>query len=359
MAPAEPDLYLCNTYRHLLLALANVETQSRPATVVYLQDDVPLPPALQARLAALYPQTQFVITTDAAQQAAFARLPGWLPAIVRRNLSWKGWRLIRPQDWQSPVLADGRFATGYFSHAGFFMAKVLALRCRNVVLRESGLNNYAVLALPPLKALLRACVGLSPHHQIWGEEPWVTRIEVARPRDLPAAVRGKGVAFSFAQAMQALPTARAQALAQSFLGTDLPAKAATAPRCALLLSQPLKSAGICDWSAQQALYRDLVHILQQRGFQVWLKPHPREAMFCLPGCHDLPARFPIEAWSFCGQPRFDVAVALCSAALDHGNAGFAKTVVQLVSPEAFNAKGYEVWQGKLSQRLAAILDEQP
>lgn len=356
---AEPDLYLCNTHRHLLLAMASIQSKYRPATLVYLQDHVPVPPALQIRLATLNPETRFVYTTDAAQQVAFARLPGWLPAVVRRNLSWEGWRMIRPQNWQSPVLADSSFATGYFSHTGFFLAKVLAQRCRSVVLRESGLNNYLELPLEPLKALLRACVGLSPRRQIWGEEPWVTRIEVTRPEDLPAAVRAKGVAFSFVQALQALPAVQAQALAQSFLGADLSLEMAIVPRRALLLSQPLEGAGICDGAAQQALYRDLAYTLQQHGFEVWLKPHPRDATFSLPGCNSLPACFPIEAWPFCGQPRFDVAVALCSAALDQGNVGLAKTMVQMVSPEVLNATDYGNWKGQLSPRLAAILAELP
>lgn len=353
---ALPDLYLCNTYRHLLMALASIAAAERAAIVVYLEDEVPVPTALRARLAAASPLTEFIFTTDAAQQKAFTRAPAWVSAVIRRNLSWHDGRFVSPFRWRSRLLAGRRFATGYVSHAGFFFSKVVAGLCARIVLRESGLNNYTALPVTPLKAVLRSVSGFSPFRQIWGEAAWITQIEVARPQDLPLRVRAKAVQNSFAQMMQALPAAQSQALAQAFLDAPLPIFASPLPK-ALLLSQPLEQIGMGDVAAKQALYAELATELRRQGFQIYLKQHPREARFDLPDSLALPARFPIEAWPYCAAPRFDLAVAICSAALDMGNNDFAKRNLQLVAVADFNAPGYRVWRDALSSRLAGALKQ--
>jgi hypothetical protein len=337
-----------------MMALASIAAAGQAAVVVYLEDEVPVPAALRARLAGVSPLTEFIFTTDTVEQKSFTRAPAWVPAVIRRNLSLHDRRFISPLRWRSSLLADRRFATGYISHAGFFFSKVVAGRCARIVLRESGLNNYTALPVPPLKAVLRAVSGLSPRRQIWGEAAWIGQIEVARPQDLPLLVRGKAVQNSFAQVMQALPAIQSQALAQAFLDAPLPIFTAPQPT-ALLLSQPLEQIGMGDAEAKQALYAELATELRRQGFQIYLKQHPREARFDLPNSLALPARFPIEAWPYCAAPRFDLAVAICSAALDMGNNDFAKRNLQLVAVADFNAPGYRVWRDALSSRLAGAL----
>lgn len=350
-----PDFYLCNTYRHLLMALASIAAAGQPAVVVYLEDEVPVPAILRTRLAAISPLTEFIFTTDAAQQAAFTRAPNLVPAVIRRNLSWQGLKLIRPFQWCSPLLHNRRFATGYVNHAGFFFTKVAAGRCDRIILCESGLNNYTGLIVPPLKAVLRALSGLSPLRQIWGEESWIAHIEVARPEDLPRRVRAKGLRRTFAQVMQALPPAQSQILAEAFLDVPLPVLTMSQP-IALLLSQPLEQIGMGDLNAKRELYVGLIAELHRHGFQVYLKQHPREVGFDLPGVQSLPSRFPIEAWSYCAVPHFDLAVAICSAALDIGNNGFARRSLQLVAAVDFTPSEYPVWRDELRKSLNVALN---
>lgn len=351
---ALPDLYLCNTYRHLLMALASIAAAGQTAVVIYLEDEVPVPAALRARLAHVSPLTEFIFTTDAAQQSAFARAPDWVPGVIRRNLSWRNLLPMRPAHWQPPFLLGRRFATGYVSHAGFFLTKVIAGLCDRIVLRESGLNNYIALSVPPLKAVLRALSGLSPFSQIWGEAPWIAQIEVARPEDLPRRVRAKGIRRSFTRVLHALPAAQSQALAQAFLDAPLPVFTTSRPTV-LLLSQPLEQIGMGDLCSKQVLYATLTAELRRHGFQVYFKQHPREVGFDLADSVALSPRFPIEAWPYCAVPPFNLAVAVCSAALDIGNNTFAKRSLQLVAAQEFTASGYRVWRDELSTRLAVAL----
>ena len=352
-AAALPDAYLCNTYLHLIMALADITAHDRPATVIYLDDEVSVPHALQTRLVAVCPAVTFIYTSDDAAQAAFTRLPRWIPAIIRRNLSWHHGHPVRPRDWRIAALKGHRFTTGYLGHDGFFMSKVLAGICDRIVLRESGLNIYTTQPVPPLKAILRAACGLPPFRQTWGEARWVTQIEASRPQDLPATVQAKAVQHGFSHVMEALPPARAAALVSAFV--DEPLQSPTpGQRSALLLSQPLGLIGVGE-VAQGRLYAGLARKLQQAGYRVTLKLHPRDRPFDLPGCITLPQKFPIEAWRYCNGAPFDLAVAIRSAALDGETCGLTRRAVQLVQSEEFVAHRQAFWHNTLPDRLAALL----
>ena len=369
-AATRPDLYLCNAYRHLLVALALVIAAGRPAWVIYLEDECPLPPDLRARLARACPEARLICSKDRTQMAAFMRLPGFVPGILRRNLRpapvWPG--LIRPGRWRAPLLEGQRFATGHVFHAGFFFSKVVAGSCDRVVLRESGLNNYITLPVPRGKALLRGLSGLPARAQVWGEDRWIDRIEVSRPEDLPAPVRGKGHGFRLEDLFAALPQDRARALGTAFLGGPLPPDAAEAKGTyptdlstggpdALLLTQPLEDIDLCSAAEKRALYAALVTVLRAHGYRVHVKPHPRERVVPLPDTRTLPAEVPIEAWPLASAQRFDLAVALCSASLEVGTASFARRRCQLVAPDQFVPGRFAALIPGLPRRLEQRLSQ--
>ena len=349
-----PDLHLCNTYRHLLMSLATIAHAGRAATVLYLEDALPIPADMRQRLATACPLATFIFTRDADQMAAFARLPRGVPAIIRRNLTLGSAGLTTPRNWQMPVLAGQRFATGYLYHAGFFTAKVVAARCRRVVLRESGLNNYVRLQVPPLKAALRALAGLPPRQQVWGEQRWIDAIEVSHPADLPVEVRGKARALTFSDVMDVLPATTARNIAAAFCA-QMPQIAVAGTKTAILLTQPIDDIGICAPADKQALYSQIVGVLVKAGYRVSVKPHPSEAAFTLPGVMTLPPAFPVEAWPYITDQKFSLAVALCSAALVSGARAFADQTTQLVPAAMFNVDHFAKWPGVIAPALATAL----
>lgn len=347
------NMHLCNNYRHLLIALASILADGEPALVVYLEDDLPLPPTLRARLAMVCPQAEFLFTTDRAQMQDFARLPGFFPALLRRNLSVSPSGLVRPIGWQPHCLAGRRFRTGYLYHSGFFFAKVSAGLCDRVVLRESGLNNYVPHAVPALKSIVRLASGLPARKQIWGEESWVDVIEVARPDDLPAAVRAKARKLTFDDVMNTLSAKAADDLGAAFLG-DVPLIDSALHRSAILLTQPLDSIGLCSPDQKVALYQSIAARLHAAGYEVTVKHHPRDAGFDVVGTTQIPAAFPIEAWPYFTPQRFALAVAICSAALAGGSREFAQTAIQLLPPNRFNLQGFPQWESSIAAALRKL-----
>lgn len=348
------SVHLCNTHGELLFALSDQARSPRTAaTLIYLDDAVPLEPTMQANIAAAFPEVELIVLRDVEVEAAFANLPGALPALVRRNLRWRtplGW--IRPHSWAPDMLAGRRFDRGYVYHSGFFMAKVVAGMCDRVILRECGLNNYTPYPVPPLKALIRLAHGLDPRRQFLGEEPWIDAVEVGAPENLPGHVRAKATRLTLQDLHADLPPEAAKRVLSCFV-TDLPRPAA-GRRSALLLTQPLDLIGICPAAEKVSLYAALAAQLQTAGLEVFVKNHPRETPFTLPGTQLIPREIPIEIWPFATAGQFDLGVALCSAALAH-DAGFCKTPIQLVPTEAFNRTGFARWRGSVARDLARRL----
>lgn len=351
---AGQDLHICNNYRHLLMALSTIATAERPAVVVYLEDTLPIAQDLRGRLKAACPHAEMIYTRDALQIDTFTNLPRWFPAILRRNLAVdRGLRFLRPHTWQPALLAGRRFDTIYIYHAGFFLSKVIAGRGARVVLRESGLNNYFPLPVPPIKAVMRWLSGLPPRWQIWGEEPWIDAIEVSHPQALPAAVRPKASKLTFSDTMDAAPGSTAQAIAAAFLA-NVPSIAEHGRQAVILLTQPLDSIGICTLAEKQRLYEQIAAFLIKSGYQPHIKPHPLEGDVAISGTVTLPYAFPIEAWPYFSDQKFALAVALCSASLLVGAREFSQHTVQLLTPEQFNARHFPEWPHLIANALERI-----
>lgn len=349
---AASELHLCNNLRHLFFALADVLGRGVPARVIYLEDDAELSNDMKARLARVCPGVTMTFTMDAEQIALFANLPRITPEILRRNLRLDLTRALR---WALPLLQGQRFDVGYVYHPGLFTAKPVAGTCAHVVMRESGLNNYVTLAVPPFKAIIRRLAGLPAHEQIWGEEPWINAIEVTQPDRLPAAIRHKARALSFATLLARLNVAQRDMLAGVFV-SKIPLLE-TDKRRALLLTQPLEVVGLCTRPQKIDIYTQIAAALQAEGYVVYLKHHPAEQSYALSGTTLLQMDVPIEVWPLLQLPRFDLAVALCSASLSEGPSLFADRIVQLMAANAFHPEGVSLWCDDLPAGLSVLGDK--
>ncbi len=338
-ATGAPTLHLCHNYRQLLHALIDASRDAGPTTILYLQDDLPVPESAHASLAALCPAAHLAFMSDRAMAAEFANLPRFLPAILRRNLRVPVHGGAVPIRWRPPDFASTGFGTGYIYHPGFFSAKVFAGMCRHVVMRESGMNNYIALGVPPMKAMLRALCGLPAHRQIWGEEHWIDSIEVETPEALPAPIRHKARRVRFADVLAAAPPKLVER-AVALLAPDI-SDVTVPPYAALILTQPIEELGLCDAESKRAVYARLAHALSERGYRVFVKNHPREAAYTLPGTVTVARGFPIETWALVQEGRFALAVALHSAALVQSGAEFAERSVQLFDGFAFAGEGID------------------
>ncbi|AUH66482.1 hypothetical protein [Paracoccus zhejiangensis] len=340
-----PDLYLPSNAQTLLAALASALGTEHPAEIVYLDDDTPLPDYVAEGIRKHFPHLAFSLRSDRGAIEEFASLPRPVPDLVRRNVA-PGLRGLnrphhRPPGWLGP-----RYRTAYIYLSGNFVSKALRRRCDTIVLREEGLPNYHSLRFGPGKALVRMAFGLSPRHQIMGEESWIDRIELNRPEDLPAKLQAKARKMTFPDLMARLPEDVARTLVGIFWEGPPPAPITGG---ALVLTQPIDAIGFCTASEKRAIYRSIRQRLAEAGFAVVVKRHPRERAEPAEDSDELviPPFFPIEAWPWLALQKFDLAVALCTAALNSMGGLFSHRQLQLVDPGPFGRKELGNWQARL------------
>ena len=351
---AGSTLHVCHNYRQLLHAMIDARRTAEPATIVYLQDDLPVPENVQEPLSQHCPSARLVFVLDRDMADRFANLPNWLPAIARRNVRFPVNGGALPRQWRPPEFSGQHFGTGYIYHPGFFSAKMLAGLCDLVVMRESGMNNYIELSVPAFKGFLRALTGMSARRQIWGEERWIDEIEVEMPDMLPQPVRHKARKMRFADVLQSdqsgLIRDVVKLLAPSVDEIEIPHGSA------LMLTQPIDELGLCSTTEKQAIYGYLAEALSLRGFQVFVKNHPRERSYSLSGARNIPHGFPIEAWALVHPDSFTLAIALHSASLAQTGAEFATRKIQLFDGLAIDCVSLDDWQQLISERLDRCLE---
>ncbi len=351
-------IYLCNSPRHLFLSVAESMARGGCDTIFYLADHAPLRPELITALKSLHPSAELLIDTDQALQREFTNLPQGLPDILKRNLRLHAQHLFQTaRGWHPPIPTLHHHDIAYLYHSGFFAAKPISALADFVVLRESGLNNYHARTLAPYKALIRGIFGLSPFAQIWGEERWVDRIEVAHPERLPSQVAAKGAAHSTLDHFKNLAPEKLEALAKAFIPNGATFAPTRTTPTALLLSQPLSEVGICTPSQKAAIYEEITQTLRSRGYDVHLKPHPLEVDFVTPTETIIPSEIPLEVWHGLNSPTYDIAIACRSFALAETSCHITDHSIQLVSEHQFNAKAFQTWQPKIQVTLEAALDD--
>ncbi|OJI92451.1 hypothetical protein LY10_03100 [Planktotalea frisia] len=351
-ASAADELHVCNNLRHLVFALADIVGRLATAKILYLEDDAPLSPSLKTRLLRAYPNVDIAFSYDSEQIMLFAGNPE--AGVIGRNIQFD-WALgfVRATHSALPILLGQRFETGYIYHSGFFTSKRAAFSCNHVVMRESGLNNYVSFPVALGKAILRTCSGLNPSRQIWGEEAWVDIIEVSRPEYLPENVKGKGRKLAFSDLLKKLNSAQAFELAHVFVPEPPLFAALGKPRC-LVITQPLDLIGLCSTREKRGLYQRIINGLSAQGYDVHIKHHPRDEPYELDNCLTMSGAFPVELLAALQLPKFDLAVALCSASLMEGNALIAEKVVQFLKPEQFKDAGLAKWVATLPQCLSDL-----
>ncbi len=315
--------------------------------ILYINDHLPIDDRLSSSLERLT-SARIVRVSDAAAVEEFAQLPKRFPGMLRRNLSWRGGRPLSPHRWTPGMLKDREFDVAYVYNPGFFLSKVVAGRSRRVVMRDSGYANYVRHRVPPARALPRLLAGRSPVFQTWGEERWIDEIQVVRPDLVPARVRGKASRITLDRFMARLSAERSLALTLAFYGEPPLALELDGPT-ALIVTQPIDQLEMCTTAQKLELYESLAERLRQHGFDVVVKPHPREQVAALAGCQHIPQAFPIEGWTYLGRPPFDLAVSLNSAALSDEDLGFARRRLQLVPPDRFYPRYWDTWPAMIDR----------
>ena len=304
-------LYICTTYYHVYITLLKVLSKPVDADLVVC-DDIPTGEELARRLkrAGLFRHVWFVRQRQLPEERGRSLLD-WVLFQHRRR-----YRAIHPM---LPFRVE-TYQDIYIYHDGTPLGMYLEDAGKPYHLIEDSLNFYQRLRSTPQASLLR------PHNWKFkirkllhsgyfplGESPYVIDIEVNENKDLQIA--GKAIVELSRDSMkQKLTPVHQQLILQVFGQPEMPEMGAST---ALLLTEPLYSDGVCTTPEEQLnIYTAILKVLRKVGFQVVIKPHPRDFKdYTGLGAQVLDKNFPIELLAHLMKAPLGCVAAVSSSAV--------------------------------------------
>lgn len=304
-------LYICATYYHVYITLLKQLKEKQDADLV-ICDDMAAGEALADRLkpTGLFRKVWFVRQSELPEVRGKSRLD-WVLFQHRRR-----YRALQPL--LPFVLSD--YSDVYIFHDATPLGMYLADARKPYHLLEDSLNFYQRIRETPqaryiekntLKYRLRR--RLDSGYFPLGASRWVIDVEVNENRnlqvELPRVIEcPRGLlqdGLSWREKQMILDVFGCKQFGYNEKNT------------ALVLTEPLFIDGaVCDEEAQLAIYRDIVALLKEKGYQALIKPHPRDRTdYTVLGVYIVERQFPAELLEYMDQ-RFGCAVTVSSSTLD-------------------------------------------
>ena len=345
------QLHVCNNFRSLAIAVFDGIAKSCQTTIIYLQDHNPLPQDVIDGIGSLSDRIDLVLTSDKEQLRDFVNLPTFFPEIIRRNLRLDLRRgVISPKGFTMFGLEDRHFDECFVYHTGFFTSKLVVSMSRTVTMREAGINNYVEHNVSGIKMFFRYLSGMPPRRQSFGEEKWIKRIEASNPAHLPNVLQSKAVEVDLWSFSKLLSRSQKRRLSSVF-GVPSVSWQDDRRKRAIVLTQPIDIEKNVTEIQKVNIYKDIADNLSAAGYEVFIKNHPSEAPFRLPNAQLIEGTFPVELWCMLGNPKFHLAVALCSASLTNVRQSFCTRQIQIFSPSEFLQTKFSDVTRNLNEKL--------
>lgn len=334
-------IHLTITLRQLTVAILD-STDKKESTIIHLLDYQFIPFDIRYLLIKKFPYITFYFVKEKTALISFNPYNEKNTSFLSRNISIKQLKIKTINCWEPPILQNKVYDIGYIYHSGPFYSKVIRNVCREVILREDGLSNYMEYSVPIIKGIIRSILyRVNYKKQVWGDEPWVNKIEVETPQKLPLAVRYKGREFKFSKLIQS--NGNKEQLKKLLLCYNINLNTNNTSENALILTQPIDIDGYCSEKEKLAIYQKIANIFNRNNIITFVKHHPREKQYLLSGVHTLPNIFPIELLPYCLERKFKYCIALCSTALSVNNNSIAENEIQIIPLEKFRKEQFPHW----------------
>lgn len=309
---AKPDLYICHTPYHVLIALVRA-LRAGGGQAVWLADTIPDFAALRHRepgaddLVARLRATAFAEVTLIDQRL-------W-PGSVTGPFAHARARRAYEQTGCGPVLDPGTYRDIYISNDWSVLGRYLQDCGAPYILCEDTVGG----TLDPDQHLLdeqRAAPDFAARQKsgrgylYWGDSRCCKAVESEDAAQCMIFGPEKLTSFSKRALLESLTPEEKAAVRQVFLRDPLPEKVENAT---LLLPRSFVLDGLMDQGAQDAMFRAVA--ARYAGGPLFIKTHPRDETDytrLFPGAVVLDRRMPSEVLNFCLPFRFRRAVTVQS-----------------------------------------------
>ena len=306
------NLFICTTYYHTYITLLKQFAGGGESDAV-ICDDIPTGERLAARLreTGIFRRVWFVEQSKFPEDMGTGPLDRVLFQHRRHYLAVRPLVPFKLEDYEDIyIFHDGTPIGRYLTDAG-----------RHYHLIEDSLNFYQVILesgqawlLRPHNLKFRLRRLLNSGYFPLGESRYVTDVEVNEARGLQLRLP-RVVELPRAGLEERLTAGEKRLLLDVFECPELEGQ--TEEKTALILTEPLFEDGLLlSWEEQLQTYRQLIAEMQARGYEVLLKPHPRDrADYSGLGVRTLPKSFPTELFRYIPDLSFGCAAAVSSSAL--------------------------------------------
>ncbi len=333
-------IHLTITLRQLIVAI--LDSTKKKSTIIHLLDYQFIPFNIRYLLIRKFPNIEFIFTKEKTELILFNSCNENRTTFLSRNISINRFKFKTINNWKPSILHQKTYNIGYIYHSGPFYSKLIRNICDEIILREDGLSNYMEYSVPIIKGIIRCILyRVNPKKQVWGDESWISKIEVETPNKLPLSVRYKGSEFKFAKLISL--NKNNQQLKRLLSCFDINFNNRNNSESALILTQPIDIDGYCSKNDKLVIYGKIINLFNDRNIIVYMKNHPREKQYQLPSVYTLPHIFPMELLPYCLEQKFKYCIALCSTALSLNDHSIAENEIQVIPLEKFRKEYFPCW----------------
>ena len=311
MRQIDQSLYICSTYYHVYVTLLKRMVIGGPMDLVVC-DDIPTGPELCQRLreSGLFGRVWYIEQSKLPREWG-KNLIDWIFFQKKRRL-----RAIAPllpfRVWD--------YENVYIYHDGTPLGMHLIDAKKPYHLIEDSLNFYQRFEKTPQAAFLKRYTWKYRLRKLmgWGyfslgDSPYTLDVEVNENKELQLS-RVHVVELSRTALRLKLNNAQAGQMVHLF---GVPPVSAKHGETALLLTQPLFLDGVCDSEGTQFdKYKEIAADLHRQGYEVIVKPHPRDTVdYTQLGLPVLERTFPVELLEYIVDGGFGCAATVSSSAV--------------------------------------------
>jgi hypothetical protein len=345
-------LYVCATQRHLLDALIDVARDVNNYHCIILLSDHQEFAVNHCHLNSIN-NLQILISTDDVAIQEFSLLS--LGALKKNryirkifiNFSLKNFKIIRPTKFKPSLLRDLAFDVGVIYHPKIFMSKCVRSVCARLVLREDGFVNL----YPKASFFPRFHV----NHYFYGSESWIDELQMT---SCPTkSLKYKYFRRSLGEELAKMSPSEKQLICDAWSFT-MPLISPVKKKC-LLLGLDLSRSGTLSKEMADSLMSDIINKLNEGGYEVIYKAHPKDRKIDFQSVISLPKSIPSELIPYLINENFDALIDFSSSS--QLSEAFMQSVIfkSLITAEEMNmvlrsSQNWKVIKLRIFERLADL-----
>lgn len=321
------DIYICATYFHIFVSAVRVSLSNTPSDIL-IESIVPCAQGIMFRLekSGLFQNVIYFDRAKVSEYRSRSRICKLLFEHWYNKNIFKQECDVKFADYNKIYIYNDRTVVSrhvYDLKLNYILledgADFFTNICR-VSSKDTIRKNVLEMVQPPKSLKKKIARKLGYGYQALGQSEFCTQIVVTKNENLFIPQNGKILELPLSELVNQLDSIKRRKIFECFFDDDTELYNLEKQRgYALVLTTPLFQDGFLKSKEEHIkLYQRIVEEYQDKGYQVCIKPHPRDDIDYAShynGVVVFNRLYPIEALSLSNKRQFDVAITVVSSAV--------------------------------------------